>query len=147
MILEKEIILNTTTTTNGRRYTLEALQHAVHQINNHQTKSFGCIGHPEHLVIDLHKASHVATNATVIGETMYADIEILSTSEGVKLADHVSNFVFRPGFIYDGSGENKVIDAPGLTLVGVFAVLKSEDAVVLDNESYVLNETNYDTTI
>lgn len=147
MIIEKEVMLNTNTTANGRRYTLEALHSIVEQINSRQGVSFGCIGYPSNLVVDLHQASHITTNATIINETLHADIEILSTFEGNSLLNNLDMYVFRPGFMYSGPSEDVVIDAPLLTLVGVFAVPKSEDAVIINNKPYVLNKSNYVTTI
>lgn len=142
MKLEKQLLLNTKETSNGRRYTIEALQSIADQINAIGVgRSLGRNGYPDKgevaLGLDhgttllLSKVSFILSNPVIEDNSLYVNIEVISSPCGEVLKTMIDEVVFRPmTMIADGKGTT-VINA-GLTYRYAAAVPKSTDALNLE---------------
>jgi hypothetical protein len=134
MKIEKELIINTNPTKNGRSYDLSALKMMQDAINGRErSRNIGIIGHPESGEVNFRKAAFIYDNAKIENASLYVDIEPLRTEMGeelmrlleLKKANGGKGISFRPCGI--GTVENGIVKDYELVTVGV--VFIEEDAV------------------
>lgn len=93
------MILNTEVNKNNRRYNKEVLDIIRDQINSNPETNFGTIGYTTDLTVPLCDAAFRYSNAVVENNSLYADIETLSTPKGIDLLRMVESEMdirFRP---------------------------------------------------
>jgi len=88
MKLEKQIILNSYPTKNGRVYTPQALEAIKKQINSSEkSRNLGALEYPEDLSVSMSDVAFTYSNAIIENGSLCVDIEILSTPMGEKLKE------------------------------------------------------------
>lgn len=146
MKLEKQLILNTRPTLNGRMYPLKVLEQIRDQINsNDPSINIGTLGYPEGLDISLTDAAFTYTNAVIENDCLYVDIQILSTPDGEKIKHQievdqrvgVSSRVFRPAG--QASLEGELSDSHRMVcddykIITIASILNDEDAIQTNEE-------------
>ncbi len=138
MKLEKVQILSTSPNLNGRMYPLHVLESIRDQINSNETHiNIGTMGYPEGLDVNLTDAAFIYTNARIIDEALYVNIELLKTSMGDTLKHIIevdsqcdnTSIVFRTaGQATLDDGDEVQVIGDDYQLISVAAINKDEDA-------------------
>lgn len=130
MILKRILLLNTNQTNNNRCYTIESLQSIADQINESPThKKFGRNKY-ESAILTLSEASFTVSNAVIENNSLYIDIEVLSTPAGEELKNMINEVAFRPMTMIPSDEDYKIISSK-LTYLYTAAIEKSTDALNL----------------
>lgn len=138
MKLEHQLLLNTKPTANGRRYTLEALQSIADKINQiGEGRSLGRNGYTGVVELSLHDVSFIISNPIIKSDSLYIDVDVLSTPEGEKLKPMLNHVVFRPMTMLASNEDTRVISG-NIVYLYAAAVLKSEDTLNLDDNDNTL---------
>lgn len=127
--LNKQLVLNTNPTSNGRTYPLNVLESIKKQIEDNSV-NLGTTGYGEGIILELDEVSFSYSNPIIENNSLYIDVKPATNSLGNCLVENINEYVFRTKGIVNLSSEF-IVDS-GYKLLYIAAVPKSGDALNLN---------------
>lgn len=143
--LEKVLILNTKPNKNNRVYELPILEIACKQINSRDKyENLGMLGIQESSIVNMRRIAFMYENARIEDNSLYVDIEVLSSNTGQELnqildieeENKESIIVFRP------NGFGSYVNSAAADMMDMLYVPKriSDDYELLSISALPINE-------